>query len=62
MILRLILALVNLVVWRWLFRRGEHCELWKEAPGVADGATVASAFLPLIMLTMEVTPATNSKI
>jgi hypothetical protein len=41
---------------------GRALKLWKGAPeGVAVEATVAS-FLPLIMPTMEVTPATSSKI
>jgi len=40
---------------------GRALKLWKGAPeGVAVEATVAS-FLPLIMPTMEVTPATNSR-
>jgi len=40
---------------------GRALKLWKGAPeAVAVEATVAS-FLPLIMPTMEVTPATNSR-
>ena len=41
---------------------GRALKLWKGAPeAVAVEATVAS-FLPLIMPTMEVTPATSSRI